>query len=79
LKRETDSLTVMLLLAVVYLLFRDRQREAVLESSVIDTHCAYCDFESSAHGSANIRRSLNAHMRQIHPDEWRKLTLQKPK
>lgn len=75
-KRETDSLTVMLLLAIVYMLLRDRQRESMIESSVSDTHCAHCDFETSAYGSANIRRSLNAHMRQIHPDEWRKLKLQ---
>ncbi len=77
-KRETDSLTVMLLLAIIYMLLRDHQRETVLES-VTETKCAHCNFESSAYGSANIRRSLNTHMRQMHPNEWRKLTLQKHK
>ena len=77
-KHETDGLTVMLLLAIIYMLLRDRQRESIIaieQESVIDSVCPYCTFESGAQGVANVRRSLNTHMRQMHPDEWRKLTL----
>lgn len=64
----------MLLLAIIYMLLRDRQREASPQAqSVVDRVCPYCDFESSAHGYANASRSLSAHIRQMHPKEWRHL------
>lgn len=62
----------MLLLAIIYMLLR--QREATNHSqSVTDRVCPYCDFESSANGYANVSRSLSAHIRQMHPTEWRHL------
>lgn len=73
-KQSTDGLTVMLLLAIIYMLLKDRESQAAAQpDAVIDRVCPYCNFVSSAKGYANVSRSLTAHIRQMHPDHWRHL------
>lgn len=65
----------MLLLAIVYHLLSERVQEHEQSHQLeVDRRCPYCPFESSAE-AANIRRSLSTHIRQMHPKEWRQLTL----
>lgn len=74
-KRATDGITVMLLLAIIYYLLSERvQEDERNHQAVIESRCPYCPFESGAE-PANVQRSLSAHIRQMHPDEWRRLRL----
>lgn len=64
-----------LLTMLLYMLVTERNRAARTDdSSCADPRCAYCEFESGATGAANIRRSVTAHIRQMHPDQWREIT-----
>lgn len=75
-KKATDGISVMLLLAIIYFLLSERvQKEDRNHQLDIERRCPYCPFESSAE-AANVQRSMSTHIRQMHPTEWRKLRLQ---
>lgn len=69
-----------LLTMVLHMLVTERymgKKKELLDGDA-DRHCAYCTFESSAQGEANINRSVSAHIRQMHPDQWRHIKSCKP-
>lgn len=62
-----------LLTMILHMLVTERymgKKKELLDGDA-DRYCAYCTFESSAQGEANILRSVSAHIRQMHPDQWR--------
>lgn len=74
--RSLLETTNAMLAMVLYMLMEERRAAHPLPpppeiTDETDPHCAWCNFETTANGSANIRRSLNAHTRQMHPEKWR--------
>lgn len=64
-------------LAMVYELRNDYRNMALCQEiktpqAPADQTCPYCQWVSSAEGESNRKRSLSAHIRQMHPDNWNK-------
>lgn len=72
--KDHDPLALALLLAIfILLLRRDEPPAPKAKPARItkgDPQCPYCSFVSFAETPQNISRSVNAHIRQIHPMEW---------
>lgn len=73
--KDRDPFVLALLLAILYMLVKQQPTPAPEQARRVvlgdDGVCPFCDWRSTAEGGANIRRSITAHVRQIHPRDWR--------